>query len=136
MGQGKAASCSQSISIVFIAVVGLQTVGTVNRNNVWKDELSLWSDTVRKSPDDGAVRYHLADEYLSKGQFDMAIEQFQAALNMNVDANAEAHFNLGNAYSSKGLFDIAIEQYQTALRLKQDFAEAHFNLGNAYFDKG
>ena len=39
------------ISMVFILLAGTYTVGTFNRNDVWKDSFHLWSDTARKSPD-------------------------------------------------------------------------------------
>jgi lipoprotein NlpI len=124
-----------SISTVFIIMVGIYAVGTIHRNSVWKDDFSLWSDTVRKSPDDAWVHYHFGDVYLSNGLFDMAIEQYQTALKLDLDYE-EVHNNLGNAYARKGQYDMAIEQYQAALRLKPGLAIVHFNLGAAYSSKG
>jgi tetratricopeptide (TPR) repeat protein len=123
------------ISIIFIILAGLFAIGTINRNNAWKDNLSIWADTVGKSPDSAVIHHHFGDAYLARGMFDMAIEQYQAALRMNLD-DEETRNNLGNAYWYKGLFDMAIEQYQAALRLNPDYAEAHSNLGNAYLSKG
>jgi tetratricopeptide (TPR) repeat protein len=126
---------ARNISIIFVILAGLFAIGTINRNSAWKDDLSIWADTVQKSPDSAVIHHHFGDAYLARGMFDMAIEQYQTALRMNLD-DEETHNNLGNAYWYKGLFNMAIAQYQAALRLNPDYAEAHSNLGNAYLSKG
>jgi tetratricopeptide (TPR) repeat protein len=126
---------ARNITIVFLITIGLYTVGTIKRNNVWKDNSNLWSDAVRKAPDSAVAHNNLGVEYESKGLPDMAITEYQAALRLNPDF-ADAHNNLANAYASKGLLDMAIAEYQTALRLNPDYAKAHYNLGVAYASKG
>jgi|MudIll2142460700_1097286.scaffolds.fasta_scaffold14192_2 hypothetical protein len=39
------------VTIAFIAMAGLYSLATVERNSVWKDDYSLFEDTVKKSPD-------------------------------------------------------------------------------------
>ena len=63
----------KSIAIVFIVIVGLYAVGTVKRNNVWQNNVILWSDTTKKSPDSDDAHYALGFAYASQGQFDKAI---------------------------------------------------------------
>ena len=126
---------SMVITFIFMAIVGLYTVGTVNRNRVWKDSFALWSDIVKKSPENAKAHMDLGNEYASKGLLDMAMEQYRSALRLKPDS-ADAYYNLGGAYLSKGQFDKAAEHYQGALRLRPDFAEAHNNLGAAYLSKG
>jgi len=123
------------ITVVFLMVIGVYSVSTIIRNNIWKDDFTLWTDTVKKSPDSEDARNNLANAYASKGLLDMAIAECQAALRLNPNY-AEAYNNLGVAYASKGLPDIAIAEYQTALRLNPLYAEAHLNLGLSYFAKG
>jgi len=120
-----------SITIAFIGIFGLYAVGTITRNNVWQNNVSLWSDTVRKSPDSAQAHTSLGNAYASQGQWDKAIGEFQMALRLDPDS-AEFHNNLGTAYASQGRLDMAVAEFQTALRLKPDWAEVHNNLGFAY----
>ena len=119
-----------SITIVFAAIWGLYTIGTITRNNVWKDNLKLWTDTVKKSPDSEIAHDNLGLAYASQGQWDRANAEYQTVLRLKPDSEI-AHNNLGLAYASQGQWDRAIAEYQTVLRLKPCFAEAHYNLGVA-----
>jgi tetratricopeptide (TPR) repeat protein len=126
-------------SFLVIVILVLSTA-TYARNTVWKSDLTLWKDAVRKSPNKARVHNNLGNIYLSKGYFDKALYHLQNALRLKVERNspeeAKGHINLGNVYLAKGYFDKAIEHYKTALRLDSDLAEAYNNLGNAYYSKG
>ncbi len=124
-----------SIKIGFMIVWALYSVGTITRNNVWQDNFKLWTDTVKKSIDSEKAHVNLGIAYASKGQLDLAIEEYETALRLKPDSS-KAHLNLGIAYISKGQLDLAIEEYKTALRLKPDSIKAHLNLGVAYISKG
>lgn len=121
--------------VAFLLVVGLYSMGTLNRNAVWKDNYALFSDTVKKSPDGATPHYNLANAYHDKGLIDKAIEHYKTALALNPD-HVEARDNLGSSYLEKGLINEAIEQYLAVLKLRPDLAEAHYNLGLAYIKKG
>jgi tetratricopeptide (TPR) repeat protein len=125
----------RSVPIVFIVIVCLYTIATINRNSVWKNNMNLWSDTVEKSPDSAHVRTNLGEAYAAQGLWDRAMTEYQTALRLNPDY-AQAHNNLGAAYASQGLWDRAMAEHQTAVRLNPDYAQAHNNLGNAYAAQG
>jgi len=126
---------AKSVTIVFIAIVGLYTVGTINRNKVWKDNFYFWSDTVKKSPDNAIAHNELALAYVTQGQLDRAIAELQTILRLMPD-NANAHISLGNVYVAQGQLDRAIAEFQEALRLKPNSAIAHKNLARAYASQG
>jgi len=111
--------------------IGLYSVGTINRNAVWKDMFTLLSDTVAKSPDSFIDRNNLGNIFLERGQTDEAIAQYNAALKVKPDYFI-AHNNLGAALFAKGLINKAIGQHQIALRLMPTYAEAYNHLGVAY----
>jgi tetratricopeptide (TPR) repeat protein len=123
------------MTTIFVVIVGLYSFGTVDRNNIWKNELTLWSDTVRKSPDSTTAHYGLAAVYRSQAKLDRAVQEYQTALRLKPD-DANAHANLGALYQSQGQIDKAIQEYQTASRLKPDDANAHANLGALYQSQG
>jgi tetratricopeptide (TPR) repeat protein len=125
----------KSVTVVLIVLTGLYTVGTVNRNNIWKNNFVLWADTVRKSPDSPFAHTSLGNEYASRGNLDMALAEYQTALRLRPDY-VVAHINLGILYKWRGQLDMAIAEYQRALRLRPDYADVHYDLGNAYEAEG
>ena len=126
---------AKSITIVMIVIVGLYSVGTITRNNIWKDNYTLWSDTVKKSPDIAEAHFNLGIAYKSRGQLDMAMAEYRTALRLKPDY-AEAHNNLATAYAARGQLDMAIAEFRTVLWLYPDYAKAHYNLGIAYASRG
>lgn len=121
-------------SALVLMVASLFTA-TYARNNIWRDELTLWNDVVKKSYGLPAGHINLGVAYASKGMIDEATKHYLIALKMEPN-NAEAHNNLGNAYAAEGLTDKAIEHYLIALKLEPNNAEAHNNLAVAYNSKG
>ncbi len=124
---------------VSIGLIGLTTaiysVGTITRNITWKDNYSLWTDSVKKSPDGFIPHDNLGLAYTDRGLIDKAIEQFESAVKIE-PTYPEAHANLGNVYNYKGMFNEAIEQLQAAIQLRPKNPEAYNNLGIAYYGKG
>jgi len=105
------------------------------RNDVWRDNIRLWEDVVKKSPAKARAKYNLGKSYADKGLYDKALEQFYTALKLNPN-DGKSYYYLGNIYFYKGLFDKAVEQYRTAMKLMPNDASLHYNLGNIYLYKG
>jgi tetratricopeptide (TPR) repeat protein len=120
-------------AVVFI-VIFLYFSGTIKRNPVWKDDLSIWVDTAMKSPESHSVHHNLGLAYYDRGRIDEAIAEYKLALKLRPD-EADVHNNLGLAYYDQGRTDEAMDQYRMALELKPDLAKALNNLGNAYLRK-
>jgi protein O-mannosyl-transferase len=117
------------------ALVTVFSVVTYQRNKVWQDELTLWTDVVEKSPQKARGYNNLGMAYAAQKQSEEAIAQYQTALNLKVDL-AKARYNLGNVYHDLGRLVEAIREYQTAINLQPDYAKAHNNLGLAYKEMG
>jgi tetratricopeptide (TPR) repeat protein len=122
------------LSAVLI-IAGLYSAGTIKRNPIWKDDLTLWLDTVKKSPDSDLVHTNLAVAYYGQGRMDEALRELRFALQLN-PSNAKAYYNLGNYYNRRGQIDKAIEEYKKAISHRPDSASAHNSLGIAYGRKG
>lgn len=120
---------------MLIIITSLYSIGTIKRNLIYRDNYTLWSDTVEKAPDGYMPHYNLGMIYYEKGLLDKAIEHYQAAIRIIPDF-VEAYNNTGIAYLDKGLVEKAIEYFQTAIRLAPDYTEAYNNLGVAYTMKG
>jgi tetratricopeptide (TPR) repeat protein len=108
---------------------------TWGRSFVFRDNETLWRDTLAKNPACWMAHNNLGNAFNKKGQTDDAIREFQEALRLKPDF-ADAHNNLGAALGQKGQTDEAIRQFQEALRLRPDQADAHNNLGVVLHKKG
>ncbi|MEK6876843.1 MAG: tetratricopeptide repeat protein [Nanoarchaeota archaeon] len=120
---------------ILIILTGLYSTETIKRNYVWRDNYSLWTDTVEKSPDAPPAHHNLGVVYSKQGRLDEAIREYMTAIKLRPDAPI-VHHNLGNVYSKQGRFDEAIKEYMIALRLKADYVEAYNELGIVYSKQG
>lgn len=114
-----------------LVVLFFYSVATVQRNMVWKNELSLWLDAVKKEPEGATVHGQLGAAYTELGDTTKALEQFQIALKIN-PAYADAYTNIGLLYYNMGQVDRAVEYFQKSLQLKPASPETHNNIGLAY----
>jgi tetratricopeptide (TPR) repeat protein len=79
-------------------------------------------------PGNAEAHGQLGLEWLDKGAFEKAVDQFRQCLKIN-PADAEAHNNLGVALGREGHWDEAIGQLRAAIFLTPNYAKAHGNLG-------
>jgi len=108
---------------------------TTQRNEDYRSELSIWSDTVAKLPTNARAHSNLGNYLAAVGRVPEAIEQYQQSLRLK-ENNPEAHTNLGLALFGLGRQEEAMEQWERALRLDPNFSAAHNNLGNALLAQG
>ncbi|HET7909645.1 MAG TPA: tetratricopeptide repeat protein [Nitrospira sp.] len=80
-----------------IGLVFLLSAFTYQRNLLYSDEVSLWSDTVLKSPAKARPHNNLGHAYAMHGEWDDAIEEFRIAAQLDPDY-ALARKNLHDAY--------------------------------------
>src|SRR3989304_3687034 len=119
---------------LFIGIAVL--LATYKRNALWKDDITLWTDTLYKSETKARAYYNLGAAYHDdKGLLDEAITYYKKALAIEPNYTG-VHNDLGDALRDKGLLESAIMEYQTALRLKPAYPKAHNNLGNVYYQEG
>lgn len=122
------------LAVVASVIMVWYSFGTIVRNGVWRNNLTLWSDAVNKSPESAVARGNIGYALYIEDRLDEAIDEYRVALHLKPNL-PDARLNLGVALHRKGLFDQAIEQYRLVLNL-QPSAHAHSNLGLALLDKG
>ncbi|MBN1674625.1 MAG: tetratricopeptide repeat protein [Kiritimatiellae bacterium] len=98
------------------------------RNRVWRDELTLWSDVVAKSPNKARPHNNLGFAHETSGAVQAAMAEYRQALALREDY-ALAHYNLGNIYEKLGRNEAAMDQYETAFRIFPGYAQARNNAG-------
>jgi len=126
----------RGISVIVICVlVVILSVATYQRNLIWKDGLTLWSDVVQKSPNKARGHHGLGVAYQNLGHLDEAIQEYKTALTLKPDY-VEAHYYLGAVYRNLGRLEDAIQEYKAALTLNPKDNKAYGNLGFIYLEQG
>ncbi len=121
--------------IVLISLILIYGLSTYQRNFIWKDDITLWSDCAKKSPMKARPHNNLAVFYNGKNLTEQAITEAIIALKLRQNY-PNPFISLGDAYLKKGSPDMAIMAYKNAISIKSDYADAYFSMGNAYAKKG
>ena len=119
---------------IICSIVILLSFWTYNRNSIWNDKVSLWSDCAAKSPQKARPHNNLGVALKNRGDLTEAIEHFQATVRLDPEFS-EAYNNLGNTFMLLGKFDDAFENYFKALEIDPDNPKIHTNAGNAFMKK-
>ena len=113
-------------------VIALILTGvTYSRNNIWRKEVTLWEDVVRKSPEKERGYINLARCYYENDNIDGLIKAAKKWIMINPD-NDEAYDFLGDAYFNEGKISLAIEQFEKSLMINPKSVDTHIYLGTAY----
>jgi protein O-mannosyl-transferase len=123
---------NQKFSILTLCVLTL-FLGILNieRNKVWKNELSLWKDTYKKSPGKLRPLINLARAHSLEGNNEEAVRLYEEALSKGPGVFV-IQYNLGELYLEKGRVEEAILRFQSALKLKPEIPETYAKLGEIY----
>lgn len=117
--------------ILLSFIILIYSIQTGIRNEVWRDEYSLWSDAVKKMPYSWRPHYNLGRAYSYYGKLEEAVQEYKTALKLKPDS-LDAHINLGVVYVVQNNYDGALQQFEKALRLNPNNADIHTNTGYIY----
>ncbi|WP_299442076.1 tetratricopeptide repeat protein [uncultured Aquimarina sp.] len=104
------------ITIVLAIVLIGNAYGTIQRNNVWDTEDSLWLDVVQKSPKNGRGMMNYGLTHMAKGNYDIALEYFNKADKLSPNYYA-LHINLAVLYDAKKNSTKAEQYFKSAIKL-------------------
>ncbi|HHT9135460.1 MAG TPA: tetratricopeptide repeat protein, partial [Candidatus Avalokitesvara rifleensis] len=132
---------------VLTGIVLFYSICAYEHNKVWKTEVSLWEDTVKKSPNKMRPHYNLGKAYERNGMLDKAktkyfrcIEMFEGTPNserrLSLGPYYHAGLSLASIYSSHGEYAKAIAMYKKCLTTVYWEADGHNNLGLTYYKAG
>jgi len=122
-------------SVLLVCLVAVLAAFTVNRNRVWQNNFTLFSETVKKVPDSARVRGGLGLAYQQMGRLPEAAREFQRAIELSPRL-VDAHFSLAYVYEKSGKTDAAIAAYERVADLDPGFQNVYFNLAGLYVGKG
>jgi tetratricopeptide (TPR) repeat protein len=119
------------VAAALAGLIVLFSIAAYQRNGIWKDELSLWSDVVKKSPNKARPHNNLGAAFADQSRWEEALPECEIAIALQPDF-VDAHYNMGLIYYKQGKIPDAFGKFETAIKLRPDYAEAHNNLGLVY----
>ncbi len=121
-------------TLVYATLASLALVALIasasRQTTFWRDSESLWTQAIACTRPNGLAYTNLGGAFADRKDFGRAIEQYQAALEID-PRDARSYSLLGDALLQSGQTDKAIAEYETALRIQPDFAETQANYGTA-----
>ncbi len=107
---------------------------TWNRNLVWKDSVSLWTDVIEKSPRCIPARINRAFIYNENKQYEEALGDLTEGARLD-STDFTFYKNKGIIYDHIGKYDLALANYSKALKYNNEEYKCHLLRGILYTDK-
>lgn len=117
--------------LVFLLLVTVSTVITVQRNQIFMTEESFWSDIIKKYPNESRPYNNRGLAYYDQGQFSKAILEFNKAISLQPNYGL-VYANLGDSYQKTGDTLNALNSYKTYLQSHPNDANALVRIANIY----
>lgn len=121
--------------LFFVVILIALALTTYERNRVWRNEYTLWDDTVNKSPNKAMPHVNLGNAFVRRNLLDNAEKEFKAALEIN-QRDTRAINGLAVIYYNQKNYDEAIRLLEILASDKPNEAPFHNNLGVVYMEKG
>ncbi len=119
------------LAIFFIGILCIFTVLSFKRNKAWASELTLWEDTIQKSPHKERVLANLGRAYALTQHYEQAIIVLSKAIAMN-ERNYKSYLNRGYAYEQIGLESKALEDFNKSIEINPDHFVAYLQIAKIY----
>ena len=113
----------------------LLAVLTLQRGQVWSDELTLWNDAAAKAPSMLKPHLRLADALERNGRLPEAEEAYLHALALRPQHVATRN-NLGVLYKKQNRLPEAEHQFRALLAVSPDIIQARLNLADLLLRQG
>lgn len=111
------------------------SIWTYQRNTVWRSGISLWQDSVKKSPNKTRPHESLAYYLEQAGLIEQSIDHYKIAVTLSPN-NAKIHHNLANLLTKRGYTAEALKHYSAAFAIDPKDKELNNNIGNAMYRAG
>ncbi len=126
---------SRASILLFIIYIPFNAFATYNRNRIWSDDLTLWTDAVEKNPKSFRAYLELGKYYRGKKMYKEALEFTKQSIRLS-PAYHSSHQLLGLIYADMRDYNGAVEELKKAIRLKPSAPNAYVDLAFIYLDIG
>ncbi len=137
-GEGLYFLWNKNLKWLAILILGAFTIffsmTTYARSLVWKNNMSLWEDTVQKFQTIPLAYYNRGLSFMNENKLNEALQDYNKAIELKPGYN-EAYVNRGNIERGNGKYEEALNDYNKAIEVRPDFAIAYFNRGILYMNQ-
>jgi tetratricopeptide (TPR) repeat protein len=113
----------QVLAGVGVAVLMAMSAITHARAMVWTDPITLWEDTVAKSPGKSRTHFQLAQTYAFAGRYDLAVPEFEKTAALTTPT-FDLLLDWGLAYDGAQQYSKALEKLRQAVSIAGDVRDA------------
>jgi tetratricopeptide (TPR) repeat protein len=113
----------------------LSLVRIVTRNRIWKDDITLFTQTLEMEPEAVLIRTYLGMTYWNRGYIGEAERQWREVLRRYPNSVLDLNY-LGWVYARQKRYEEAEKYFLRALHALPTDPEAHLSLGGLYADTG
>jgi len=113
---------------IIFCLLTMLGVLTWNQCKIYKNEETLWRDTIKKTPSSWIAYINLGKTLRAGAKHEEALSCYYEALRLKPNLPL-THSNLGAAFAEMGRYDSAVYHLQEAVRLYPEFSDAYYNLG-------
>jgi len=106
--------------IVALILIAL-TAATIRRNMDWRDEATLWTDAIRKDPDNPRAYMNLGAVYLEMEKYEKAQPILEKAIELS-PKDPFGYFSRGHLNMLLNRTDEAVSDFTTAIQLRPNGA--------------
>ncbi len=121
--------------VILLIIVASNSYLTFQRNKVWKDELTLWSDNVAKAPKLARPLTNRGFAYRNIGMWEKALDDYSKAIQLSPNYTIALN-DRGVAWDHFGKYNNAIADYSRAIKINPNFTDAYSNRCAAYGSMG
>ena len=127
--QPKISAAWRALLVLGCAAITVHSAGVIlERNRVWRDDLTLYLTTLKTDPDAYVMRLNLGTTYFSMHDFRSAVRELRIALQLK-PGSPNVLNALGCVYLEKDQLDDASKAFQEAIAAKPTWTDPHFNYG-------
>jgi Flp pilus assembly protein TadD len=118
-----------------LAVLGVLCGASIDRTAVFENEITMFADSVAKSPDKARPHNNLGDALRKTGRVEEAAAHFERAIAIKPNY-PDALNNLATVYNHYGRRQDAIALLSSCLALEPGHLQARYNLAMTYYESG
>jgi tetratricopeptide (TPR) repeat protein len=128
LGSRMAQAPSRRRTILLVAIAVAYGARTATRNPVWKDDETLFAETVRTSPGSAKAHYNLAWVSAEKGRLSLALEEYTRATRI-YPKYFDAWAGKGSVEQRVGRLSDAERSFRRSLAARPGYENGFFRLG-------
>lgn len=119
------------VPLLSVLMVLMFSLNTYKRNYVWRDQITLWSDAVKKSPLSADAHAGLGMAYMIAGRLEEAVRELERA-NEIVPRNAFVLYYSGVAFFETKEYDKAVKAFRAVWEMGLDSPQGKPSIDNFY----